>query len=109
MSTVETLRGGQIMIVRGKAFRLHDLIDATRSKLAAAGCWDNPPMFYSGSPYADALLSLGAPEVAIPTAFRAEFLPHTPQNHLPYFGVRSSAWASILGCEDVARAAGDIA
>ena len=83
----------------GKWYTLSALSDKALARVTASGSknpgFDMPPWFYTGSPYADEIESLGCAEVTPPTEYRKE--------HVPALGVvwrsREPAWPSIFNCE----------
>ena len=62
-------------------FTVQSLVDAAFDKVKAAGstnpAFDQPPFFYSGSPYGDAILTLGCtPMESGPKDFKVEWVCH---------------------------------
>ena len=82
-----------------KWYTLSALSDKAFARVTASGSknpgFDMPPWFYTGSPYADEIESLGCAEVTPSTEYRKE--------HVPALGVvwrsREPAWPSIFNCE----------
>ena len=97
---MRVIRGGIHICIDGTFYLLHDLTRAADKKLEAAGIKypgsHRPPFFRSGSPYADALLTLGVSPVTLPNEFVAEHVPHLDKP-LPGFEKSDKIWATIFG------------
>ena len=83
--------------VNGKWFNLTDVVNAAFDKVRASGsdnpAFDMPPFFYTGAPYAEAIIALGCDEVAPPKSYRAEYVPPLGE----VWRSREPAWPAIFG------------
>jgi len=99
MLNMRVVRGGAHIRIDGAFYLLRDLTRASDKKLEAAGVKypgsHRPPFFRSGSPYADALLSLGVSPITLPNGFVPEHVPHLDKP-LPGFEVSDKIWATIF-------------
>lgn len=87
-------------MVSDKCFLLSDLADAAYAALVDHGSrnpgFDMPPFFYTGSPYGEAILKMGCPEVDPPRAWRAEYVP---QDGVEPWANRKPIWPEVFGIE----------
>ena len=76
--TVTRTNTGHIR-ANGKWYSLHALADKAFAIVKASGsnnpAFDAPPWFYTGSPYADAIVNLGCKEVTEPPVYQVECVP----------------------------------
>lgn len=90
-------RGGSLLLIDGHFYSLSDCVDLAYNAVVYSGsknpAFDMPPWFYSGSPYADAILALGVMRVKPPEAFQAEFVPKSALG----WAARPPAWPEIFG------------
>lgn len=83
----------------GKWYTLSTLGDKVFDIVTASGsnnpAFDMPPWFYTGSPYADEIESLGCAEVIPPTQYQKEYVPALGD----VWRSREPAWPSIFNCK----------
>lgn len=88
------------LVVDGKWYWLQDVADAAYKKLKAAGssnpAFDMPPLFFTGSPYGDAVHRLGCTEVRPPKTYRVEYVPHGGRK--PWRAI-SPIWPEVFGLD----------
>ena len=110
MAMLEVRRGGDHILVGGRFFLLRDLLEAVEVKLRAVGLkslsGQRPPFFYTGSPYAEAIINLGVSEVGRPQCFQVEYVPHHPHGGMPWFGSHR-IWPDVFNVRAIAERVGD--
>lgn len=83
----------------GKWYNLSDLVNIAYNIVKDSGssnpAFDTPPWFYTGSPYADEIVSLGCDVIDAPKTYKVE--------HVPELGYvwrsREPAWPKIFNCK----------
>jgi hypothetical protein len=87
------------IFVNGKCYNLFALVNKAFAIVKASGsnnpAFDMPPWFYTGSPYADAIVNLGCKEVAPPTSYKVECVPELGK----VWRSREPAWPKIFNVD----------
>lgn len=90
------------LLIDGVPYSIMTLRDAVIEKLRPHTKnigYNIPPFFYSGSPYADAMLALGVdPKDEVPDNFRAEWVP---QSTKPAAMSQNQIWPKIFNVEKI--------
>lgn len=96
--TVTRTNTGHIC-ANGKWYTLYALVDNAFDIVKSSGsnnpAFDMPPWFYTGSPYADAIVNLGCAEVPAPSIYMVECLPLLGN----VWRSREPAWPSIFNMD----------
>lgn len=83
----------------GKWYSMFALTDKAFAIVKASGsnnpAFDAPPWFYTGSPYADAIVNLGCKEVTPPTSYNVECVPLLGK----VWRSREPAWPEIFNVD----------
>jgi hypothetical protein len=97
-NTVTRTNTGHIF-ANGKCYSLFALVNKAFDIVKASGsnnpAFDMPPWFYTGSPYADAIVNLGCEELTPPDIYMVECVP--PLGNV--WRSREPAWAKIFNVD----------
>lgn len=86
--------------VGNKWFAVQDVSAAAFEAVRAAGstnpAFDMPPFCFTGCPYGEAILKLGVQEVAAPTHYQVQYVPHDGKK---LWRAREPIWPRVFGLD----------
>jgi hypothetical protein len=83
------------ILVDEKYYNLRECVDLAYQKVRANNSYGMSPFFYSGSPYGQSIVDLGALEITRPIGFRPSFLPHDGKRP----AMAQMKWATIFNVD----------